>query len=96
MTIYADPLCDLIGATMSEPCYNDQTMLEFALIDFRGMKPDMQKSLVVAMLDEFCKLAKEEKLKDSYAAGQILTRAQLIASFINAGKPGKVRMIKNG
>ena len=90
---FQDPIYELIGEAMQE---SPERELQFALVEFRTMKPAMQKDFLVGALDEFCGLAKEGKI-DSCVAGQILFRAKLIASFVDASldQPGKVRLVVN-
>jgi len=49
---------------------------------------------IIRDLDELCALAKDGKVNE-YAAGQILTRAQLIAGFLQARRESGLRMVVN-
>jgi hypothetical protein len=70
----------------------DEMLLQLSLVDFRTMKPILQKQFVTSILDDYCAQAKEGKF-DEYFAGQMLTRTQLIASFLT---PRKFKVISNG
>lgn len=59
----------------------DEAALQFALVGFRTMNPEMQRAFLVGAMDEFCAQAREGAV-DQYSAGQLLTRAQLIASVV--------------
>jgi hypothetical protein len=56
---------------------------------------------IVRELDELCALASNSETVDliegqRIAVGQIVTRAQLIASFLMARQPSGLRLVKNG
>lgn len=89
MTDWADYICDT-----SEPPGSEEQALQFALVDFRTMKPETQKAFMIAVLDEYTARAKEGPF-DPYFAGQMLTRVQLIASFINARPQPGLKMVSN-
>src|SRR5262249_39545280 len=57
----------------------DEQMLQFALVGFRTMNPEMRSAFLVGAMDEFCRMASDGEV-DERLAGQLLTRAQLIAS----------------
>ena len=66
--------------------------LQFMLVDFRAAASNVQRDFIVAALDECCGLAKEGQM-DRRTAGQILFRAQLIASFLESLEQPKLKVI---
>lgn len=74
--------------------FTDADGLQFALLGFRTMTQSMQRDFIVGAMDEMVGLAKEGKI-DPYLAGQLKTRADLIASFLNETQPGKLKMVVN-
>lgn len=87
-------MVNALNEALAEPSTNDEQTLQFALVGLRTMTPDMQRAFIVAALDEYCGLAKEGHV-DPYVAGQILTRAQLIASFLIARETPKLTVVSN-
>lgn len=79
----------------NEPPSSEEQALQFALVDFRTMKPETQKAFIVAALDEYCALAKDGKI-EKHLAGQVLLRAQLVASWLDLPHPGKLKVVSNG
>lgn len=79
----------------SEPAGSEEQALQFALVDFRTMKPDTQKAFITAALDEYVSLARDGKV-DVFTADQILFRAQWVASYVNLPQPGQLKMVRHG
>lgn len=91
---YDEELLSAVEQAMQEPT-KEETELELALVGFRTMKPDTQRAFLVGAMDEYVSLAKQQMV-DPYLAGQLITRAQLIGSFILERKPGQLKVIRNG
>lgn len=56
---------------------------------------------ILRELDEFCAMAANSETidlieREKIGLGQIITRSQLIASFLMARTAGKLRIVKNG
>ena len=78
----------------NKPPNSEEQALQFALVDFRTMKPDTQKAFLTAALDEYVSLARDGKV-DVFTADQILFRAQWVASYVNLPQPGQLKMVAN-
>lgn len=80
---------EAISEAMKEPVLSAEDQLE--------RKCDW----IIRELDELCAMASNSETvdlveKEKVAVGQIVTRAQLIASFLMARKPSGLRIVQNG
>jgi hypothetical protein len=87
MTYEAD--LEVLPPTMTEPGMSAEEQIE------------RRADFLIRELDEFCALATNEETVDliereKIAIGQILIRAQLVASFLMARHPSKLRVVSNG
>lgn len=79
------------------PMYQDDPLCDLLGVAEQPeeVRTEYRLDCIIRDLDELCGLAKEGKVSE-YAAGQILTRAQLIASFLEARRTPKFKVISNG
>jgi hypothetical protein len=91
-----------MGATMSDwaDLYYEaepfgEAYVQRMLVDFRTMNPKLQRDFIVSALDECVGAAKEGKIEKAFA-GQVLRRAQLMASFLETAPVGTIKMVRNG
>lgn len=80
---------DLISEAMGEPAETAELQIE------------RRADFIIRELDEFCAMASNTETidlieREKIAIGQILTRAQLVASFLMMRHPGKLRIVHNG
>jgi hypothetical protein len=78
-----------VAATMNDPILTEEEKI--------GMRVDF----IIRELDELCGLANAPETVDLIAPervgiGQIITRAQLIASFLMSRQPTGLRMVRHG
>lgn len=83
-----DDFCDFVADAMQEPA------------DTAELQIERRADFIIRELDEFCKMATNRETVDLIAReivvfGQLLTRVQLILSFIDARNPPKLRVVQN-
>lgn len=69
--------------------------------DSAELQIERRCDFIIRELDEFCAMATNPETidlieREKIAIGQILTRAQLVASFLMTRHPGKLRIVQNG
>jgi hypothetical protein len=80
-------LLDAVSVAMQEPEETAEIQIE------------RRADFIIRELDEFCRLATNAETVDlidreRIAIGQIVTRSQLIASFLTARQPSKLRIVR--